>query len=1134
MIQKLLFGLIFVFLGWGTLWAQTNNQQSISTKGLPLIKNHTLEDYPTLFHNYQITQDTQGILFIANDNGLIEFDGLNWRQYQLPEQIAIKAVAFHNKRIYVAGNSELGFFEPDKQGHLGFISLAKQIKQFKFPLPVFTKIVTTPTQVIFFSTNALYLYNVVSKKIKYLPAKSRFYNLFKIKQQVFVQEANKGLFRLEKDKLSFVQGSDIFADKKIRCILTHPNKQLLIGTQDHGFYLYNGQLFSSWDVGINNPMKEAQLYTGISLSDNYFAFGTFNQGLILSDQQGKLIKKIDKGSGLPSNIIYSLFLDRQKRLWLGMPQGISQVDIFSPLSTYNEKLGLEGIVYDAIQVKGNLFLGTSQGIFTLDSNSQSGRFTKVPNTNGSSWDLEKVSDQILLATHSKGIYTLLNNKASLSPHNGHMFRVAPLPTTSNTWLICAEEGLYAAKFGQNESLDYYKVKGAKINFTPFSYLVSDASGFVWTSNANNGVIKMKLNAKADSLLSIRFYGKADGLPSSVNNRVFSINKQLVVGTKQGAYQYNPTTDKFEPHHLTRWLSNKPPILWMSEDKQQNIWVLSDRDIIILEKAGKKNEYRKRILFHDIVKIKQSPFIYFTNTQNVLLNVREGLLSYDLQYPTRQDSSFSALIRLVEWERAAGKDSVLIGGGYHDKTTNPVYAYEINDFRFTVAANYLPFNQLNQFQFFLEGYDKEWSGWTTNQSKEYTNLPPGNYIFKVKARNSEGVIGKIAQFTFTIRTPWYLTRWMNIVILLLIALLFVGFFWWNSRRLTLEKERLETLVKERTEEITMQRDKVQASFQQLEEQRGDLIYKNVKLERQQEVIMAQSESLQETLDELQSEKKEKEEALKLVEERNRYYTSGIRYAQTIQRAILADENAMKTVLKDYFVLYSPKDIVSGDFYWFSHISENVYEQITGEKNKSITFIAVIDCTGHGVPGAFMSMIGNTLLNEIVNQRHFFDPVRVLEMLNIKIRVSLKQEEKYNADGMDVCFCRLEKLQDGKQTLVSFTGARRPLYYKVSQDSPLKELKGDRKVIGGWQRKKRVFTSQEILLEEGGALYLTTDGLVGLSDPNGKKFSSLRMKAFFDENAHLPMEEQKAILLEQISEHQQQIEQRDDMTILGIRV
>ena len=240
MIQKFLFGLIFVFLGWGTLWAQTNNQQSIRSKGLPLIKNHTLEDYPALFHNYQITQDTQGIIFIANDNGLIEFDGLNWRQYQLPEQTAIKAVAFHNKRIYVAGNSELGFFEPDKQGQLGFISLAKQIKQFKFPLPVFTKIVTTPTQILFFSPTALYIYHVTSKKIKYLPAKSKFHNLFKIKQQVFVQEANKGLFRLKNDKLSFVTGSGIFADKKIKCLLTHHKKQLLIRTQNTGFIFTMG------------------------------------------------------------------------------------------------------------------------------------------------------------------------------------------------------------------------------------------------------------------------------------------------------------------------------------------------------------------------------------------------------------------------------------------------------------------------------------------------------------------------------------------------------------------------------------------------------------------------------------------------------------------------------------------------------------------------------------------------------------------------------------------------------------------------------------------------------------------------------------------------------------------------------
>lgn len=590
----------------------------------------------------------------------------------------------------------------------------------------------------------------------------------------------------------------------------------------------------------------------------------------------------------------------------------------------------------------------------------------------------------------------------------------------------------------------------------------------------------------------------------------------------------------EPYPFTQQLGIQSAVLWVGEDAKKNIWLLSERDIILLEKSHKHPKYHKKVLFHDIVKLRQSPFIHFINEQRALIAVSNELLSYDLTHQAKRDTSFSALIRLVEWERAAGKDSVLFGGESQSKNQAAVYNHSINDFRFTVASNSLPFQQPNQFQFFLEGYDQEWSGWTVNPNKEYTNLPAGDYIFRVKVRNNEEGIGKAASFKFVIRAAWYRTKWMNIFILLLIALLFVAFFGWNGYRLRRETERLEHLVSERTEEITRERDKVQAGFQKLEEQRGDLIYKNVQLEQQQEFITAQAESLQETLEELQIEKKEKEDALRLVEERNHYYTSGIRYAETIQKAILPDENVIKSVLKDYFILYRPKDIVSGDFYWFSHISENVYEQITGEKNKSITFIAVIDCTGHGVPGAFMSMIGNTLLNEIVNQRHFFDPVRVLEMLNIKIRLSLKQEESYNVDGMDVCFCRLEKLPDSQQTLVSFTGARRPLYYKTSENSPLKELKGDRKVIGGLQRKKRVFTNQKILLDPGGVLYLTTDGLLGLCNPDGQKFGSLQMKAFFEQQGHLPMVKQKAMLLEKISEHQQNAEQRDDMTVMGIRV
>ncbi|OJJ20857.1 hypothetical protein BKI52_09760 [marine bacterium AO1-C] len=1134
-MQKLLFGLVFLFGSWSALLAQNDRKLNIPKKGLPLMKNYALADYPMLSHNYQIVQDSRGIIFIANNNGLIEFDGINWRQHQTPEQTSLKAVACINDKIYVGGNGMLGYFIPDKQANFTFVSLASQIKRFQQPLPIFTKIVATSSQVVFFSSEGLYIYNIASQKFKHIAPQTKFLNIFQSEQRVFVQESKRGLFLLHREELKFVEGSEIIASKKVQCFLSYNQKQILIGTQYDGIYVYNGQTFSEWNKLVNTTLKSTQLYTGIRLSPYYFAFATLDNGLLLLDSNGNIIQKISKRSGLPSNVIFSLFLDYQQRLWLGFTQGITQIDIFSPLRVYNEKLGLSGIPYDAIQFKEDLYIGTSQGIFKRDAQSYSGQFIQLPKSNGLNRSFAKVTDQYLLSGHSKCVFEVQGNKVSPLSFRGNVIQIAPLDTANqNVWLMCTDDGLYKANFIQQGKSTYAKVKGVKMAFDELSRVVPDANGFVWTSNANNGVVRLKLTDQADSVTNIRFYGKTNGLPSFANNRVFYVQKQVVIATKKGIFQYNATKDKFELHPLTEQIGEKSPILWISEDANKNIWVLSDRDIIVLEKTANQTGYRKKVLFHDIVKLKQSPFIHFLDKQNALFSVSDQLLSYDLTYATKQDTSFTALIRLVEWERAAGQDSILFGGEYQSKNAQTVYNYKINDFRFTVASSYLPFKQPNQFQFFLEGYDQEWSGWAINPTKEYTNLPAGDYVFRVKVRNNKGTIGKIASFKFTIRAAWYLTNWMNIVILLLIALLFVLFFWWNAYRLRSETERLETLVSERTEEITKQRDKVQASFQKLEEQRGDLIYKNVKLEQQQEVIMAQAESLQETLEELQVEKKEKEEALKLVEERNHYYTSGIRYAETIQKAILPDENVIKSVLDDYFILYRPKDIVSGDFYWFSHISENVYEQITGEKNKSITFIAVIDCTGHGVPGAFMSMIGNTLLNEIVNQRHFFDPVRVLEMLNIKIRLSLKQEETYNVDGMDVCFCRLEKLQGGKQTLVSFTGARRPLYYKISEDTPLKELRGDRKVIGGLQRKKRVFTNQELLLESGGALYLTTDGLLGLCDPAGQKFGSLQMKDFFDKHAHLPMTEQKTILLDKISSHQKDAEQRDDMTIMGIRV
>jgi PAS domain S-box-containing protein len=316
--------------------------------------------------------------------------------------------------------------------------------------------------------------------------------------------------------------------------------------------------------------------------------------------------------------------------------------------------------------------------------------------------------------------------------------------------------------------------------------------------------------------------------------------------------------------------------------------------------------------------------------------------------------------------------------------------------------------------------------------------------------------------------------------------------------------------------------------------------------QAKILQAQEEELRQNMEELKSTQDElnaKNEAMiqlkeeethnaqikaKEIESKNQLITSSIQYAQNIQRSILPSMDKILEQVQDCFVIYLPKDIVSGDFYWFSHI-----------ENKS--FFAVVDCTGHGVPGAFMSIIGNTILNEIINVQKIFDTGKILEMLHKGVRSRLRQdqEDNNNYDGMDLVVCMLENL-DKKRVKVSFSGAKRPLFYyemNTNQTNALDliELKGERKSIGGWQQEvERTFEKTEVILQKGDLLYLTTDGLMDSPNFQRKKFGAKRFKQIILDNLNRPLRQQRSLILGEMAVHQQGAEQRDDITVMGIKL
>lgn len=298
---------------------------------------------------------------------------------------------------------------------------------------------------------------------------------------------------------------------------------------------------------------------------------------------------------------------------------------------------------------------------------------------------------------------------------------------------------------------------------------------------------------------------------------------------------------------------------------------------------------------------------------------------------------------------------------------------------------------------------------------------------------------------------------------------------------------------------------------LASQQNEILEKNEELMQQQEEILAQR-------DEIEKKSIILERSKQIIAAKNERIISSIEYAQTIQQAILPHEDQISKYFKDHFIVFLPKDIVSGDFFWFS-------------AEKDVVFAAVIDCTGHGVPGSFMSLIGNTLLNQIVNEWHTHDPALILEYLHQKIRKALQQDEVHSKShaSMDICFIKINFATHK----LTFAGSNRPLY--IVQDGKLTKIPGDKKSVGGFQREtRRYYTNHEISLNSNTYLYLTTDGYVDQMNSEKRKFGPNQFLQLLEENSSKPMSVQKEIITNMLEVFKQGEEQIDDICILGLKV
>ncbi|OJJ16076.1 hypothetical protein BKI52_35495 [marine bacterium AO1-C] len=364
-----------------------------------------------------------------------------------------------------------------------------------------------------------------------------------------------------------------------------------------------------------------------------------------------------------------------------------------------------------------------------------------------------------------------------------------------------------------------------------------------------------------------------------------------------------------------------------------------------------------------------------------------------------------------------------------------------------------------------------------------------------------------------------TSFLNIGLAIIIA--------WVTSLFSKTKDKSQALLKDQNLELKIQGEEMLVQNEELVQQREEIIaqrdfieaknremqFLNNKLGSSEKVLRKAVLSLKD------SQKKIQEKNIEL-EQRDKFIQKSIQSAVTIQEAILPYRQKLDELLKDYFIIYRPKDKVSGDFYWLNKI-----------ENKTILIAA--DCTGHGVPGAFMTMIGNTLLDKIIRVWHITDPAAVLERLHTEIQIVLRQNETNSVNGMDAVIITLEKANN-EEIKVTFAGAKNPLYYLATNTSEIIEIPGARKSIGGIQDPSKHFINHIVHLPLKSMLYLGSDGLQDQNDKRRKKFGKKRLIQLLNEIAPLPLPQQRQVIEANLSNQLQETTQRDDILWIGIKL
>ncbi len=846
------------------------------------------------------------------------------------------------------------------------------------------------------------------------------------------------------------------------------------GTYGGGVSRYDGKSFTNFTTlqGLNNSNVKS------ILEDKTGNLWFSTEGGGVSRYDGKSFTNFTMQQGLSQNNVWSIEEDNNGNLWLGTDLGgLNRFDGKS-FTTYTDKQGLVNNNLNCIKKdkSGNLWFGYDGGGASRYDGKSLANFTDVPGLDANSvWSiLEDKKGNIWFGTDGGGIFrydgkyfTNFTTEQGLASNS--IWSITE-DSMGNLWL--GTEGGGICRYDGKSFMNFTTKDGLADNV--ITQVVTYKDYIVLGSNVGIAVLtsfrpKLMVNGpKADGELSV--------LPQNrlSNDELQNFAPVFKVYNTATGYPVKDVNVGYNAMYL-----DSKGILWTATGSDKTALVRIDLNsireskkmpIVILQNLKVNNENISWYNLKSFKPNKSNSHDSLTIIQDSLAIINEERLSFGkILDKDARDKMYNKFGEI-------GFDSIT---SFYPLPVNLTLPYNHNNITIEFAAIEPARPHLVKYQFMLEGYDEDWSPITSSTSASFGNIYEGTYTFKLKACSPDGIWSEPIVYTFKVLPPWYRSWYMLCLYAIsVIAALYLTYRW-RVAHLHRENEVLEEKITLRTEQLKQANEELQAMNEEINTQ------------------------------------------MNVIEKKNINITSSIQYAQIIQKAVFPSLEKLEAYFEQYFILFRPKDIVSGDFYYAKQKGKNL-------------IIAAADCTGHGVPGAFMSVLGISHLNEIISKGVLTKPSEILNELRTRIKKSLHQEGQkgQTQDGMDIALCII----DIEKTVIQYAGAHCPLYLirKNDNEFELVEFKADLMPIGVHPKDYKSFTNYDIQLQKGDTIYLFSDGYV--SQTGGTKFETFKRTRFQEILLKIQgksLEEQKIMLEQHLINWQGNYDQVDDILVIGMK-